>query len=387
MSREDVRIDPESGLERIGKGCGVASKTLIDELEDAVEKKDLRQRAAVMRRVTDLFMVQGSGMSDEHVAMFDDVMSRLVAAIDNSARAEFGDRLAKLPIAPPRTLRLLALDEAIEVAGPLLSQSESIDEDTLMTGAKTKSQEHLLAISRRRAVGEAVTDLLVERGNQRIVRSIASNAGAKFSDFGCSTLAMRARDDGGLALCVWSRSDIPRQHLLSVFATASEEVRKQFETTDRAKAELYRYIVAEAASEVQTNARETSEGFVAARARVEALHRSGELSERHLLAFARARQFDEATIALSLMCDLPVGHIERAVVHDHADQIIVVVKSLELSWETAKAVLLMSAPSQGDAGRELAELRASFAKLQTKTAKAAMEFYRLRARAGTSIAG
>ena len=135
--------------------------------------------------------------------------------------------------APPKVSRLLALDDAIEVAGPVLRRSESLDDETLITGAKTKGQEHLLAISQRKQLSEDVTDVLVERGNQQVVMSTASNAGARFSDFGYSTLVTRSETDTELALLVWSRPEIPREYLLTLFETASETVRQKFEAKDR----------------------------------------------------------------------------------------------------------------------------------------------------------
>jgi hypothetical protein len=38
-------------------------------------------------------------------------------------------------------------------------------------------------------------------------------------------------------------------------------------------------------------------------------------------------------IALSLMADLSVGHIERAFVHQQADHLLVIAKAIGLSWE------------------------------------------------------
>ena len=55
------------------------------------------------------------------------------------------------------------LDSAIEVAGPVLSHSERLDDPILVESAMTKSQDHLLAISRRKALAEPVTDVLVEK--------------------------------------------------------------------------------------------------------------------------------------------------------------------------------------------------------------------------------
>ncbi len=359
-------------------------QSLIDELEDAISKSDLRRRAAAMRRLTDLFIMNGSGFSEQHIAMFDDVISRLVSAIDRSARAEFGDLIAKHPNAPPKTSRILALDDEITIAGPILSHSNKLDEATLLEGAKTKSQEHLYAISLRESIGEAVTDVLVERGNEEVIRSTAANPGAQFSEYGCSTLATRAHGDGELALCVWLRPDIPRQHLLSLFAAASEDVQKQLEVADRQKVELYRYMVAQAKNQIQAKMREGSSSYATARQYVKSLFRSGKLNGECLLAFAQDGKFDEVTIAMSLICELPIGHIERAIVHNQVDHLLVLARAANLSWETAKAILLMRSPTK-DTASELEAHYANFTKLQPRTAISAMQFYRLRARAEAQL--
>jgi len=360
-----------------------ATQSLIDELEGAIARKDMRHQAEVMRRVTDLFMRQGAGFSKEHVDMFDDVMTRLVMAIENAARAEFGQTFATLKNAPPKTTRALALDDDIAVAGPVLSKSECLDDRVLLESAWTKSQEHLLAISLRREIAEPVTDVLVDRGDQRVVASTAANAGARFSEFGFSTLAARGADDGAIARNVWQRDDIPRAHLLRLFADASATVRRELEIADRAKAEMYRYMVAEAANQIQATVRARSKDFAEAHERVKALQRSGKLGEETLRDFAQARKFDETTVALSLLCDLPIGHIEQVIVHGHADQLMVLAKAIDLSWETTRAVLTMQAPTKTDNQDQLEAHCTSFMKLQPKTARAALQFYRLRARAAT----
>jgi uncharacterized protein (DUF2336 family) len=362
-----------------------AAKSLIDELEDAIAHADLRHRATVMRRLTDLFIMNGSGFTEEHVAMFDEVMSRLIAAIDSSARAEFGNLLAKNPNAPAMTSRILALDDEITVAGPILSHSKVLDDATLIQSAKTKSQDHLYAISLRDTIGEAVTDVLLERGDTQVVRSTAKNPGAKFSDFGHTALVTRSCEDAELALRVWARSDIPRQHLLSLFSSASEEVQKQLESADRQKVQLYRYLVAQAKTQIQTKMRENSESYALARPQVEALHRAGGLNSDSLAEFAQAGKFDEVTVALSLLCDLPVGHIERAIVHHRADHLMVLAKALGLSWETTRAILRMRGPARAAGVAEVEANAQSYAKLQQKTAVAAMDFYRLRARAEAQL--
>src|SRR5712691_560972 len=196
-------------------------KSLINELEEAISHKDVAHRAETLRRLTDLFVLGSAKYSGDQIAVFDDVMRRLLDEVEVSARAAFGHRMAILPNAPPKVMRELALDSAIEVAGPVLTHSEHIDDGTLVESAKTKSQDHLLAISRRKVLPEMVTDVLVNRGNQHVALSTAKNLGAAFSEFGYSTLVRRSQSDDKLAKSVWERADIPRQHLLKLFAEAS----------------------------------------------------------------------------------------------------------------------------------------------------------------------
>jgi uncharacterized protein (DUF2336 family) len=378
-------IDTEDPARNLQCSSVTPTQSLIEELEGAIGKQDLRHRATVMRRVTDLFIMNGAGFSEEHIAIFDDVMSRLVVAIDKSARAEFGELFARHPNPPLRTSRILALDDEIAVAGPILSRSQSLMEETLIEGAKTKSQDHLLAISLRESIGAAVTDILVERGDSKVLISTAANPGAKFSEFGCSTLATRSKNDAELAFQVWSRSDIPRQHLLTLFAAASEEVQRQLESADRQKVQLYRYVAAQAKNQIQTQIRESSATYIMARPYIESLYGSGELTEERLLAFAEEGKFDEVTVALALMSDLPVGHIERAIVHAQTDHLLVLAKAIGLSWETTKAILMLRPPGKNNIGREIEAHCANFAKLQAKTAISAMQFYRLRAKAEAQL--
>ena len=174
-------MSPEGSAGRRGAGAPHGSIALIDELETAVAAKDFRRQSQVMRRVTDLFFDSDSAARPDQAALFDDVMSRLVGAVDARVRADVGARLATAPCAPERTLRLLALDDSIDVARPVLEQADGLSESALVETAQTKSQGHLLAISRRRSVPVAVTDVLVDRGDEEVLRSTAGNAGARFS--------------------------------------------------------------------------------------------------------------------------------------------------------------------------------------------------------------
>lgn len=354
---------------------------LIGQLESVLATKDISKRAEILRRVTDLFVYGSGRFTDEQIESFDDVMGKLVEHIELAARAAFGSRLAMLPDAPGRIMRSLAFDDAIEVAAPVLAHSLRLDEATLAENARTKSQGHLLAIAGRNVLTEPVTDVLVQRGNNEVAVKTANNRGAKFSVSGMSQLVKRAHDNGNLALCVWSRPDIPRGELLKLFVHASEVVRGKLEAADPRRTAAIRAAVAEALEEVQTTARAGSNEHTDAAALVRSIHAMGKLDEARLLSFVRSRCFDKTAVALSLMCDLPIGPVERALVQSEPDQLLILAKAIDLSWETTKAILNLHPRFEDVPKERLDRWFASFFRLQPKSARAALQFFRLQERA------
>ena len=356
----------------------------MDDLEELIARKDIGSRAEALRRITDLFASGTVKFSGDQIGLFDQVMRQLIREIDVSARAAFGSRLATLAGAPPRVLRELALDDEIAVAGPVLRDAAQHDGETLVEGARTKGQQHLLAISQRSYLSESVTDVLVERGNREVALSTAGNTGARFSNYGYTTLVERSEGDGDLAVCVWSRADVPRQHLLRLFAGASDNVRALFEAADVGKAGLIRDMVASAAEQFQAEARRNSKDYAAAEDAIRSLYQHGGLSVASLIDFARAGRFDETTIALSLLSNLPIGLVERAFTGDSSEQVLVLAKAMGLSWEAAKDLLLLKARVSEGADDDLDVCRTRFNKLRSETALKSIQFYRLRERAAGS---
>src|SRR5262245_34061655 len=223
-----------------------AALNLLTEVEEAISSGSLGRRGEMIRHVTDLFIVGASQCSNEDVALFDTVFTRLAVEIEQAARALLAARLAPIPNAPPITVRALAFDDAIEVAGPVLAQSERLDEAALIENASTKGQDHLLAISRRRTLSEGITDVLVARGDRRGVITVADNPGANFSEAGFARLVSRSDGDDRLAECVGSRPEIPEGLLLELLEKASEAVRAKLEALHPRAKGAVREAVAEA---------------------------------------------------------------------------------------------------------------------------------------------
>ncbi len=114
----DQRNSTSSGQEALA----TAHQSLIDELEVMVAHRNIGSRADILRRVTDLFVTGSDRFDGEQLALFDDVMGRLVDEIDSSARAAFGERLSTIANAPPKVSCALALDE-FDRSGPSITHA------------------------------------------------------------------------------------------------------------------------------------------------------------------------------------------------------------------------------------------------------------------------
>ena len=354
--------------------------SLLDELESALATGSSAQHEAMLSRVTDLFVEGATRYSDSQINVFDDVLGKLATAIESRARAKLARRLALLSNAPKGVVRRLAFDDDIEVARPVLTKSERLDDADLVANASQKSQQHLAAIAERRSLSEAVTDVLVQRGDRQVVRSVARNAGARFSDASFRLLVKRSTDDDTLAMHVGARRDLPRPHFLRLLQAASATVRARLAAENPGAGGAVETVLGEIVGGIRNEARRGSRDYAAARGQVAALWQAGRLGEAEVFGFARERKFEETAVALSLLCKVDSDVAERALL-DPADEMALILSRLaEFSSTTAKAILLLRAADRGLSAQALEQALSSYARLQADTARRVLDFYRIRSR-------
>ncbi|MFZ3360811.1 MAG: DUF2336 domain-containing protein, partial [Xanthobacteraceae bacterium] len=175
------------------------ARSLIAELEDAIQSGSKDKRVETLRRVTDLFVTGADRFNDEQIEVFDDVLGQLIKRIEARALAELSNRLAPISNAPLETVKRLAKDGDIAVVESMLTKSPRLSDQDLIEVALTKTQAHLVAISTRPQITTLVTDVLLQRGNDLVVHKLAENPGAHFSESGFAVLVKRAESDEHLA--------------------------------------------------------------------------------------------------------------------------------------------------------------------------------------------
>jgi uncharacterized protein (DUF2336 family) len=332
----------------------------------------------MLRHLTDLYLVGGESYSEDEIAVIDDVFVRLVSTIEESSRALLAIRLAPLAKAPPRILRLLACDNAIEVSAPVLTHSAQVDADTLVECARTRSQDHLLAISRRQAIPEAVTDVLVERGGPPVLMSTAANAGARFSDQGFARLVVRARGDDELVERIGQRPDLPPRLFKQLLEAASEVVRTRLEAEKtHARSDIGR-TVARVAARIESEALTRRPEYALAEVLVQSLSQAGLLNGAKLEEFVAAGRYEEIVAALALMAGMPGEVVERSVNDTRAESLLVLARAIGLSWQTTRSILALAGERHRRTAADIGRCTASFQRLNPVTARRILEFQRTR---------
>jgi uncharacterized protein (DUF2336 family) len=351
-------------------------KSFLRDLDEAVSRGTPESRAKALWHTTDL-MIAGR-FSDDEIWTFGEVVTRLADEIEVAARAQLSERLARFDRAPVNIIHKLAFDDAIEVAGPVLRESSQLETYALVANVCTKSQAHMLSISKRETIEERVTDELVTRGSQEVVNSVANNSGARFSDFGFLHMVKRAEGDSILAEQLGLRKDIPRHVFQQLIAKATNDVKERLQRERPDMATHIQSSVTELAGELQSKFGPVSRSHFVAKRVVSTQHRLGNLNESSISTYARSHRLEEVTIGLSLLCSLPSDVIERAVLDRNREMLLILCKALNFSWDTMMALLFLGAKDHRITANDLRDLENEYSRLNIETSRSVLEFYRSR---------
>jgi uncharacterized protein (DUF2336 family) len=351
--------------------------SLIPELEDVVATGTRQKRAEMLQRITALFVHGASRYSNEQVDLFDNIFGLLIAEIETRARAELSGHLAPLDNAPANVVRTLALDDDIDVAGPVLKLAKRLREADLVDLARAKSQAHLQAISQRSTLGETVTDILVQRGDRDVARRVAENHGARISENGFDRLVERAESDGILAEKVGLRPDIPPKMFRKLLAEATAVVHQRLlaAASPELQAEIRR-VLDKVSGEV--GAQIGPRDYRAAQRAVLSLMQAGRMNETVLAGFADQRKYEETVAALAALSKVPIKIADRLMAGERPDPVLILCKAADMSWPTVMTVLMSCAEANKTSVHGLDASLGNYERLSVSTAQRVVRFWQVK---------
>ena len=345
----------------------------IQELQDAISNEPAGRRLTSLRKVTNLFLDHGSHLSHAQIEIFDSLLLSFISDCDVDALVELSRKLAPVPYAPATVLRRLAADLNITIASPVLTQSPVLSSEDLIEIATSRGQGHLLAISGRSEIDTAVTQALIDLGDRDVLRRVAGNEGAAISRAGFLRLVAASKGDPLLAAKTGLRADLPVRLLRDLLDNSADAVHARL--IAKAPVALRTEIQSHVDTIVQASKREAERprDLRSALALVERLAENRQLTEDKLAEFAKDRQYETIIAALAAMTGAPIPLIQPLMrVHRH-DGLMTACRAADLSWETAKAVILSRLLSMPAA--EIEQLRRRYDEVSFSSARRALTIW------------
>src|SRR5271169_36881 len=312
-----------------------ASAALFTELDDVIKVGSPSRQTRILKQVTDLFRAGVDRLDETQTDVFDDVFIRLIERVDTQAQVHLSAILSEIELAPRETIRQLAFHDDASVASPVLAKSNRLSENHLVEIANTRGQQHLLAISARKSLNEALTDALIKRGDAGVFNALAQNAGARFSECGYAALVGSAERDESLIERLGLRLDIPAKLLRKVLAMATDAVWLRLSSTTRTVTHEKINSPAVAASAIPLPPVDYTEAMN----EVVALNRAAKLKDPTVNRFAVRCEHAKVVAALAFMTEVRVEDIEPLMKDGRLYGLIVACKAARLDWSTATQII------------------------------------------------
>src|SRR5262249_27027892 len=122
-----------------------------------------RARTALVNRLCDIVSWPESRIPAHERQLAADILVGLLRTSSVELRRRCAEGLVRINDAPKTLLRYLSRDE-ISVALPLLEGGLGFDDSDLIATVRAGVSAHWLALARRRAIGEPLTDALLQTG-------------------------------------------------------------------------------------------------------------------------------------------------------------------------------------------------------------------------------
>ena len=240
-----------------------------------------------------------------------DTLTRLVADEAIRVRSVIADAVKELPDAPKALVLALARDTVVMVAEPVILFSPLLtSEDLLALVAAAPSPGTVVAVARRPAIDETVSDAVAASANAAAIHALLGNPSAQIREAALDALIAASED-----LTDWQEPLVRRPVLPPRAARAlSEIVATHLLRTLAARTDVDAALAARLAERLVPKPTANRPNVTSDMAVGEArrLSRSGLLTEQSLLGAVRRGDSEMASALLAVAAEVPVELVERA---------------------------------------------------------------------------
>ncbi|KAK0360592.1 hypothetical protein LTR94_026715, partial [Friedmanniomyces endolithicus] len=287
------------------------------------------KRRLLLRELTDHFFGDIEHSSAE-TELYGSVLETLADDMETAVRAELAARFADAPNAPHSLIRRLA-DDQIDVADIVLRASPVLTDADLVDVVTRHGQGHMRAVSGRIEVPEAVSEIIVARGDDITLNALLSNDGARLSRAASESAVERAKVSPSLHVATVERRGLPADLLNEMYFVVEARLRNQIlEQNARMDPDLLEAALAAGRTRVSIDDGALPPDYAESHAYVEELYAAGQLTPQVLIRFLRSKGRTPFLVALSRLSDVDFHTARTIVDRRDLDALSVVCKAADI---------------------------------------------------------
>lgn len=354
-----------------------ATVSRLPDLIALAEEGSSEKRRALLRELTEHFFGSPARTTTED-SLYGAVLAKLADDMELAVRAELSTRFASAPDAPHALIRRLANDEAA-VAGAVLANSPVLTDEDLLGVVRKHGQDHLRAVSARPSVSEAISEVIVERGDDETLGTLLRNDGARLSRKASETAVERAKANPALHDATVSRAGLPADLLNDMYFVVEARLRNQIlEQNARMDPALLDAALAAGRARIATDDGALPADYSECLAYVEELKAAGQLTPRMLARFLRSGGRTSFLIALAQLSDIDFHTARQIVDRRELDALAVVCKAADLDRALFLTYAVVLLNDDGDAMAKAHAYARMYADLSREAALRTLRFWRMR---------
>lgn len=359
-------------------GTATVETSRLPDLIALAEEASSEKRRQLLRELTDHFFGEPAPNATE-TTLYGAVLTRLSDEMEVEVRAELAARFADAPNAPHRLIRRFAEDQAETVAAPVLSASPVLTDGDLIEVVRSRGQGHMRAVSRRTVVSEAVSDAIVECGDDETLGTLLRNDGARLSRAASETAVERAKANPALHAATVERKSLPPDLLNEMYFVVEARLRQHIlEQNARMDPDLLEAALEAGRNRVAANDGALPPDYAESVAYVNELRAAGQLTPQVLARFLRSNGRTPFLVALAQLADVDFHTARRIVERKELDALAVICKAADMDraiFLTYAVVLLGSEDNpMGKAGN----YGRLYGELSREAALRTLRFWRMR---------
>ena len=303
-----------AGAESMGHTVGLTAHDMSDMsrlAQLAINPQNGASREEIYLAVASLYRIQGTGLNERERELMREILRRLTRDVEMAIRIALAQRLSEDTTAP-HDLILLLVDDAIEVARPLIMHSPLLTETDVLKLIAEAGVAHQEAVAERPNIGEPVTAALARCENESVLLALVRNVTARISQTTYGVLVEKSRAISGLAEPLIRRPDLPPQLASDMCEWVSDALKKFIKTNYAVAPRKIDIAMAEANLAMHSEPPAPQDPPAdSAQKLIEKLAGSGQLKAGFLMRVLSQSQVDLFDLAFSRLLEVPLEKFRK----------------------------------------------------------------------------